>query len=55
MSGITQHKEFKVLATDLDLTLLTSDIRIQDFDKKMLNELQKNGMRMIMISGMLIF
>lgn len=55
MSEVSLHKEYKVLATDLDNTLLTSEITIAEFDKKMLVELQKCGVNIVMISGLLLF
>lgn len=55
MNEVSLHKEYKVLATDLDNTLLTSDIKIADFDKKMLIELQKCGVSIVMVSGLIIF
>lgn len=43
--------EIKAVALDLDGTLLTSDKKISDINKKVLNELEKRGIKIFIVTG----
>ena len=45
----------KLLASDLDGTLLSSRFEIEDFDIFMLKELQKLGVYIVLASGLCLF
>ena len=56
MSTVTSsNPDIKVFATDLDGTLLNSKFEIDDYEKKMLQELQKINVTIALVSGFISF
>ena len=49
-----ERYRFRILACDLDDTLLRVDKTVSEYDKLMLNLLQKSGVSVVFSSGMIV-
>lgn len=55
MSDLIKNRQYKVLETDIDGTLLDDDFKLPEFNRRMLVELQKTGVQIVLCSGWILF
>lgn len=55
MSDLINNKEYKVFETDIDGTLFDDDFKLPEFNRRMLVELQKTGVQIVLCSGWIFF